>query len=434
MPSINMRQMLEAGVHFGHQTRYWNPKMAPYIFGARGKIHIINLETSLPLLTDAMNYVSSLAARRGTVLFVGTKRAARKVLKEEAERCGVPFVSHRWLGGMLTNFRTVRQSIKRLMELEEITGEESLEKLTKKEILSLKREQDKLERSLGGIKDMNSLPDALFVVDVGHENIAVLEARKLGIPIVGVVDTNNDPDPIDYVIPGNDDAIRAIQLYTRAVADAVLEGRASVPEIGGEDDFVELDADGKPVARAADKAGRRKKAARKPAVKKAAGRKVVEPTTKPAPAAAAATAAPEPEPAAAPEEQAAATPDAEPAIEPAAEAASEPAVEAASEPAVEAETVEPAKAEPPEAAEAAADEALPADEGSSPAEASEPAAEAKPSKKKTTKKSAAKKKATKKTAKKKAKKKAAKKTAAKKTVAKKAAAKSSDDEDSSDDD
>ncbi len=274
MSGINMRQMLEAGVHFGHQTRYWNPKMAPFIFGARGKIHIINLETSLPMLREAMNYVSSLASRRGTVLFVGTKRAARKVLQEEAQRCGVPYVSHRWLGGMLTNFRTVRQSIKRLTELEEVTNDESVEKLTKKEILSLKRELGKLERSLGGIKNMNGLPDALFVIDVGHENIAVLEARKLGIPIVGVVDTNNDPDLIDYVIPGNDDAIRAIQLYTRAMADAVLEGRASVPQIAGEDEFVELDADGNPVPKPRDK----KKTARKPTVKKAAARRVVKPT------------------------------------------------------------------------------------------------------------------------------------------------------------
>ncbi len=295
MPSITMRQMLEAGVHFGHQTRYWNPKMAPFIFGARGKIHIINLEETLPLLNDAMGFISKIASKRGSVMFVGTKRAARTAVKEEAERCGVPFVSHRWLGGMLTNFRTVKQSIKRLKELEQMAEDGSFQKITKKEALNLTREQDKLERSLGGIKDMPSLPDALFVIDTGYEDIAIKEARKLGIPIIGIVDTNNDPDGIDYMIPGNDDAIRAIRLYAQAAADAVLEGRASAPIIDGTDEFVELDAEGKPVERKAKKKAAPKKApAKKAPAKKAAAKKVVakkDDDKEAAEAAAAATAA-----------------------------------------------------------------------------------------------------------------------------------------------
>ncbi|MGA9828727.1 MAG: 30S ribosomal protein S2, partial [Rhodanobacteraceae bacterium] len=219
MSQVTMRQMLEAGVHFGHQTRYWNPRMAPYIFGARGKIHIINLEKTLPLFNDAMNYVSGLAQKRGTIMFVGTKRSARDAVKEEAVRCGMPYVAARWLGGMLTNFRTVKQSIGRLKEIETMSEDGSFDKLVKHEVLGLLRERDKLERSLGGIKDMNRLPDALFVIDIGHENIAVLEAKKLGIPVVAVVDTNYDPALVDYPIPGNDDAIRAVQLYTSAAAD-----------------------------------------------------------------------------------------------------------------------------------------------------------------------------------------------------------------------
>ncbi len=275
MPNITMRQMLEAGVHFGHQTRYWNPKMEPYIFGARGKIHIINLEESLPLFQEAMNFISGIASKRGSIMFVGTKRAARKTVKEEAARCGVPYVSHRWLGGMLTNFRTVKQSIKRLKELEEMENDGTFEKLIKKEVLSLTRERDKLEQSLGGIKDMNGLPDALFIIDTGYENIAIQEARKLGIPIIGIVDTNNDPKDVDYMIPGNDDAIRAIQLYARAAADAVLEGRASVPQVGTDgEDFVELDAEGNPVEASAKKAPAKKKAAKKKAAKKAASKTV----------------------------------------------------------------------------------------------------------------------------------------------------------------
>jgi small subunit ribosomal protein S2 len=222
-----MRQMLEAGVHFGHQTRYWNPKMAPYIFGQRNKIHIINLEKSLPLYNDAMNFIGKLASNGGRVLFVGTKRAASNVIKEEAERCGMPYVNHRWLGGMLTNYKTIKLSINKLKELEAMAADGSLEqKFNKKEALGLKRQQEKLERSVGGIKNMRGIPDAMFVVDTGHEDIAVAEARKLGIPVIGVVDTNNDPDLVDYIIPGNDDAIRAIQLYVQGASAAILEGRA----------------------------------------------------------------------------------------------------------------------------------------------------------------------------------------------------------------
>jgi small subunit ribosomal protein S2 len=283
MPQVTMRQMLEAGVHFGHQTRYWNPRMAPYIFGARGKIHIINLEKTLPLFTDAMNFISGLAQKRGTVLFVGTKRSARESLKEEAIRCGMPYVAARWLGGMLTNFRTVKGSIARLKELETMATDGSYEKLVKHEVLRLSREREKLERSLGGIKDMNRLPDALFVIDIGHENIAVLEAKKLGIPVIAVVDTNYDPSLVDYAIPGNDDAIRAVQLYVRAAADSVLEGKAAAPQVamGEKDDFVELDAQGNPVTKEAadhrDRDNRRKPAPRKPPAKRAPARRAAPP-------------------------------------------------------------------------------------------------------------------------------------------------------------
>jgi small subunit ribosomal protein S2 len=244
MSDVSMRQMLEAGVHFGHKTRYWNPKMGPYIFGHRNKIHIINLEKTLPLLKDAMNYLGTLTANGGKIMFVGTKRAARDTIKEEAERCNMPYVNHRWLGGMLTNFKTIRQRIKRLKELDSMFEDGSIERFSKKEALGLRRELEKLERSLGGIKDIESPPDVLFVIDVGHEDIAIAEARKLGIPVVGVVDTNNDPDGIDYVIPGNDDAIRAIQLYIQGASAAVLEGRASAAHLGGvaeADEFVEVD-------------------------------------------------------------------------------------------------------------------------------------------------------------------------------------------------
>ena len=284
MADVTMRQMLEAGVHFGHQTRYWNPKMAPYIFGERGKIHIINLETTLPLFGDAMNYISSMVANGGTVLFVGTKRSAQGPIREQAERCGMPYVNHRWLGGMLTNYKTVRQSIKRLKDLEAMSADGSLDRLSKKEALMLTRELEKLERSLGGIKNMRGIPDAMFVVDVGHEDIAISEARKLGIPVIGVVDTNNSVDGIDYVIPGNDDAIRAIKLYVESAANAVDTGKLSVAHAvaNSNDEFVELDEGGstkpprkaaKPAAgkKTADKVAVKKKAApKKAAVKKAA--------------------------------------------------------------------------------------------------------------------------------------------------------------------
>jgi small subunit ribosomal protein S2 len=242
MSSVSMRQMLEAGVHFGHQARFWNPKMAPFIFGERSKIHIINLEKTLPLYNDAMNFVGKLVANKGTVLFVGTKRSARDTIRQEAERCKMPYVNHRWLGGMLTNFKTVRQSIKRLKELETMDQDGTFSKMSKKEALMLTREKEKLDRSLGGIKEMNRLPDAMFIVDVGHEKIAVAEAKKLGIPVVGIVDSNNSPDSIDYVIPGNDDSIRAIQIYVQGVADAVAEGRSAMAQVAGtsEDEFVEV--------------------------------------------------------------------------------------------------------------------------------------------------------------------------------------------------
>ena len=227
MPKVTMRQMLEAGVHFGHQTRYWNPKMGQYIFGERNKIHIINLEQTLPMFSDAMNFVGKLASKGGKVLFVGTKRSAREAVREAAISCKMPFVNHRWLGGMLTNFKTVKQSIRRLKELEKMAEDGTFHKLGKKEVLMLEREREKLERSLGGIKDMKGLPDAIFVIDVGYEKIAVQEANKLGIPVIGVVDTNNSLQGIDYVIPGNDDAIRAIQLYVSATSDAVNEGHVA---------------------------------------------------------------------------------------------------------------------------------------------------------------------------------------------------------------
>ena len=225
MANISMRQMLEAGVHFGHQTRYWNPKMAPYIFGERNKIHIVNLEKTVPLFNDALNFMGKLVANGGTILFVGTKRAARDAVAEAAQRCGMPYVNHRWLGGMLTNFRTVKQSIRRLKDLEAQEAEGVFNRLVKKEQLMRHREMEKLNRSLAGIKDMERLPDAMFVIDVGHEKIAVQEARKLGIPVVAVVDTNNSPDGIDYVIPGNDDAISAVRLYLDAAATAVADAR-----------------------------------------------------------------------------------------------------------------------------------------------------------------------------------------------------------------
>jgi small subunit ribosomal protein S2 len=247
--SVTMRQMLEAGVHFGHQTRYWNPKMAPYIFGHRNKIHIIHLEKTLAMYQDAMKYVRQLAANKGSVMFVGTKRQARDIVREEALRAGCPYVDHRWLGGMLTNFKTVKGSIKRLRDMEAMVQDGSMEKLVKKEALMFQRELEKLDRSLGGIKEMNGLPDALFVIDVGYHKIAVTEAAKLGIPVVGVVDSNHSPDGVNYVIPGNDDSSRAIRLYARGAADAVLEGRSQiVREIVGGDEFVEVETTEEPAA------------------------------------------------------------------------------------------------------------------------------------------------------------------------------------------
>jgi small subunit ribosomal protein S2 len=272
--------MLEAGVHFGHQTRFWNPKMAPFIFGERNKIHIINLEKTQPLYTEAANFVKSVISDGGNVLFVGTKRSAREAVQREALRSGQPFVNQRWLGGMLTNFKTIRQSIKRLGEITDLATSGALDKRGKKEATQLRREMDKLERSLGGIKNMESLPDAMFVVDVGHEKIAIHEARKLGIPVVAIVDTNCSPDGIDYVIPGNDDAMRAIQLYATGMADAVIEGKESVPTVAvGEDEFVELDEAGNPRKKAARGGRPRPQAAVR---KKAAARR--RPAAVPAPA------------------------------------------------------------------------------------------------------------------------------------------------------
>lgn len=244
MAKVTMRDMLQAGVHFGHRTRFWNPKMKPYIFGARNKIHIINLEHSLPMFNDALNFLSSISARKGKVLFVGTKRSASKIIKEEASRCGQFFVDKRWLGGMLTNYKTIRQSISRLKELEKQSEDGTFDRLTKKEALLLTREMTKLEASIGGIKNMGGLPDAIFVIDADHEHIAIAEARKLGIPVISVVDSNSNPEGVDYIIPGNDDAIRAIQLYLSAAADTILDGRQSVAVAPAEaeessDEFVE---------------------------------------------------------------------------------------------------------------------------------------------------------------------------------------------------
>ena len=243
MAEVSMRDMLKAGVHFGHQTRYWNPKMGQYIFGARNKIHIINLEHSLPMFNDALNFAGKLASKKGRVLFVGTKRAAQDSIREEAERAGMPYVNRRWLGGMLTNYQTVRQSIKRLDAIQTMMETGKLEGLKKKEVLNLTREQEKLEKSIGGIKKMGGLPDALFIIDVEHESIAIKEANNLGIPVIAVVDSNSNPDGVDYVIPGNDDSMRAIKLYTSSMADAVLEGRASAATGDASEELVEVAAE-----------------------------------------------------------------------------------------------------------------------------------------------------------------------------------------------
>ena len=383
MADVSMRQMLEAGVHFGHQTRYWNPKMAPYIFGERNKIHIINLEKSLPLAREACAFIKATVADGGKVMFVGTKRAARESVRTHAARSGMPFVSYRWLGGMLTNYKTIRQSVKRLLNLEKMAEEGGFDGLTKKEILGLSREQEKLERSLGGIKEMTTLPDVLFVVDVDHEDIAVREARKLGIPVVAIVDTNCSPDGVDYVIPGNDDAMRAIELYSGMVADAVLDGKSSLPEVAlGEDEFVELDAEGN----VKKSSGRKKKAGKKTAVKKKANVKT------------AASKAEAP-----------------------ADAKADAPVEAEAEAPVEAEAPAKAEAEAPAKAEV---EAPVEAEAEAPAAEAEAAVEAATEEKAALEEPAAEKKAAKKVAKKTAKK-AAKKTT--KKVAKKAEGSSDDD-------
>ncbi len=256
MASIGMRDLLAAGAHFGHQTRFWNPRMAPYIYGARNKIHIIDLERTLPALNEALGHIKALAGRRNKILFVGTKRAAAKVIREQATRVGMPYVDQRWLGGMLTNYKTIRQSIRRLQDLETQAEDGTFEMLTKKEALRKRRTMEKLDRSLGGIKEMGGLPDALFVIDVQHERIAVTEANKLGIPVIAVVDTNSDPEGIDHIIPGNDDAIRAIRLYVTAVADAIYEGQGRAagdvePGTFSEDEFVEVEAEPAAVAAAA---------------------------------------------------------------------------------------------------------------------------------------------------------------------------------------
>lgn len=244
MSNVTMRQMLEAGVHFGHQTRYWNPKMAPFIFGARSNIHIINLEKTLPLFNDAMRYIEQLVANRGKILFVGTKKTTRKVIEEEANRCGMPHVNYRWLGGMLTNFKTIKQSVSRMKDLEAMRDDGRLNRFNKKEALGMMRELDKLVQGLGGIRDMDKLPDALFVLDVGYEKNAISEALKLGIPVVGIVDTNNSPTGIDYIIPGNDDSIRAVQLYAQNAANSVLQGKSSGVNFvsSADDEFVEVEA------------------------------------------------------------------------------------------------------------------------------------------------------------------------------------------------
>lgn len=275
MSNVTMREMLEAGVHFGHQTRYWNPSMAPYLFGQRNKIHIINLEKTLPLYEEAMNFVSKLASKKGTILFVGTKRAAQSIIVEEAKRCGMPYINRRWLGGLLTNFKTVRGSINRLKEIEAMQTDGSLDRVNKKEQLMLKRELDKLNANLSGIKDMKGIPDAIFIVDVGYENIAVSEAVKLGIPVIGIVDSNTSPKGVDYIVPGNDDAIRSISLYAKGVADAVLDSRQSIAHLGAaedSDELIEIDDSGAPVevveeVKAKPKVS--KKTAKKKVVKKA---------------------------------------------------------------------------------------------------------------------------------------------------------------------
>ena len=301
MSKVSMRDMLEAGVHFGHQTRFWNPKMSQFIFGSRNKVHVINLENTVPAFNEALEVLRVEAAKGNQVLFVGTKRAANKIIKEQAERCGMPYVSHRWLGGMLTNYKTIRASIRRFRDLETQQNDGTFDKITKKEVLMRTRMKDKLENSIGGIKDMNGLPDILFVVDVDHERIAINEANKLGIRVVGIVDTNSDPDGVDHIIPGNDDSIRAIKLYAASVADSILEGKAQAASVTSKDEFVGVDE------------------------------KSTEKTTP----------------------EVAAEPTAEVAVEPAAEVVAEPTAEVAAEPAAEA-TAKKAPAKKPAAKKAPA--------------------------------------------------------------------------------
>ncbi len=414
MADVTMRQMLEAGVHFGHQTRYWNPKMAPYIFGVRNKIHIINLEKSLPMARDAYAFTKAIVADGGKVLFVGTKRAARESMRSQAERCEMPFVCYRWLGGMLTNYKTIKRSVKRLKDLEQMADEGGFDGLTKKEVLGLTRERDKLDRSLGGIKNMGSLPDVLFVVDVSHEDIAMREARKLGIPIVAVVDTNCSPDTADYVIPGNDDAMRAISLYATLIADAVLDGKASLPEVSlGDDEFIELDAEGKP-----KKAGARKKSVRKSAggsPKKITVMKKSAPSSAAEPAAAADDAADDAAAASATD----ATESAKPAD----------VVEAVAEPEVKVAETKSADAVAEEAPteDAVAEEAPTEDAASEEAPSEDAASEAAPAETKAEPKAAKKS-----TAKKTSKKAAAKIATGKKTVSRKKTGKASQDKAASD--
>ena len=358
MAEISVREMLDAGVHFGHRARHWNPKMAPFIYGERNQLHIIDLEQTVPLYKKTCDFVRSVAAQRGTVLFVGTKRAAQHAIRNEATRCGMPYVSHRWLGGTLTNLKTIKKSIARLEELEALDDQTLRERFTKKEALGVKRELAKLNRSLGGIRAMGSLPDAVFIIDLEHERIALNEARKLGIPVAAVVDTNCSPQDVDYMIPGNDDAIRAAELYARGIADAILKGREEMPEISlGDDEFVELDEYGKPITRS----GRPRSRAKAPARLRGASRRMPRRTAAVAREredrdARPAEAAPPPAPEAAPAPESAPTPAAEESAAPAEESAA-PAPEAAEESAA-APTSEPA----------AEDAAAAAEEGAAPAE------------------------------------------------------------------
>ena len=381
MAEISVREMLDAGVHFGHRARHWNPKMAPFIYGERNQLHIIDLEQTVPLYKKTCDFVRSVAAQRGTVLFVGTKRAAQHAIRNEATRCGMPYVSHRWLGGTLTNLKTIKKSIARLEELEALDDQTLRERFTKKEALGVKRELAKLNRSLGGIRAMGSLPDAVFIIDLEHERIALNEARKLGIPVAAVVDTNCSPQDVDYMIPGNDDAIRAAELYARGIADAILKGREEMPEISlGDDEFVELDEYGKPITRS----GRPRSRAKPPARLRGASRRMPRRTAAVAREredrdARPAEAAPPPAPEAAPAAESAPAPASAPAVKsaaaavpPAAEESAAPAEESTAPASEPAEEITPTPASDP-AAEA--EDAAPAEEDAAPAEDAVPAEE-----------------------------------------------------------